>query len=344
MRIPVRFMATHSSRNLTAMTHYRKSIRAILLLFGLAAIGQPGFSQDTGLINSWSLIDMPRGETGSGKTYGILWDVQRTDATGGHIRAKLYLKDKPGCYAWADFKWDIFPDATRINQDDRLQVNLAIDAEKGGNCSIPLDPYMKASVMSGVMWPEEIGGTISLAGKDLVHYASRDDIHKRVGNSGLVNKVEQIGLVFTDRTSIGAERDARDGGFFLSLTWRGYTYYVFYKYAPFELGTFTPPIGGTWSGTWKNHTFGTNGRCRFTLTEDGQGGVTATGDSGFGTWSGRRDGQVVTLHSSDQNNPYEYWTVIDIHDGQRISMHYLGYGHGGSRKGEGWTGIVELTR
>jgi hypothetical protein len=336
-------MATHSSRNLTAMTHYRNSIRAILLLFGLAAIGQPAFSQDTGLINSWSLIDMPRGETGSGKTYGIHWDVQRVDATGGHIRGKLFLKNNPACFAWADFKWDIFPDISRVNQDDRFQITLSIDAKKGGDCSIPLDPYMKASVMSGVVWPEEIGGTISLAGKDLVHYASRDDIHKRVGNSGLVNKVEQIGLVFTDRTSIGAERDARDGGFFLNLSWRGYTYYVFYKYAPYDLGGFSPAIGGTWSGTWKNHTFGTQGNCSFTITETGGGGISATGNSGFGTWAGQRDGQAAFLHSSDSNS-YEYWTVVDIEDAQTITLHYLGYGHGGSRKGEAWTGVVHLKR
>jgi hypothetical protein len=322
---------------------FQKKILLLLMLFVLIFLLAPStvFSQDKGQITSWYLANNPHGEVGGGGSFDIRWDIMRVDASGGHIQAKLWTTNQPECDAYADFKWDIFPDVTRVNQDQTIRIHLSIDARKGEGCSAPTDPYLAVSVMSGTMWDADLGGEISLAGKDLFGYATRDDTHKRVGVGGLSSKTADVHLVVKDRASAGRDRDAKDGGFIIRLSWRGQSYDVFYKYAP---STATESVlNGTWSGTWLNHTFGTSGNCRFEFTENANGQVTASGNEGFGTWTGRRDGKVVFLHTSGKNG-YEYWAVLRIINTGKLEIDYLGYGHEGYREGKSWSGRVELSK
>jgi hypothetical protein len=322
---------------------FQKLFLLLLMLFALIFLLAPStaFSQDKGQITSWYLYENPHGVVESTKMFPIRWDVIRVDARGGHIQAKLWTENRPDCDAYADFKWDIVPEVDRVNQDQKIRVHLNIDAQKGDGCSAPTDPYLNVSVMSGTMWDADLGGEISLAGKDLFGYATSDDKYKRVGVGGRSSKTADVQLIVKDRAAAGRDRDAEDGGFIIRLRWRGNSYDVFYKYAPYTPGGSL--LNGTWSGAWVNHTFGTKGNCRFEFTENANGQVTATGDEGFGTWTGRRDGQVVFLHTSGSHN-YEYWAVLRVINSGKLEIDCLGYGHRGYWKGRSWTERVELSR
>ncbi len=262
------------------------SAKLFLLFLGLFFWSMLTFAQDKGQITSWTLHENPHGVTGSNNTYVAQWEVMRVDTRGGHIRAKLWAGNKPQCNAYADFKWDMFPDVANLSQDEQVKIHITVEGQPGGECRVPIDPYLKVSVMSGTMWDEDLGGTISLDGKDLFGYATSDDAYKRVGIGGLSKSSNDVFIVARDRSGAGYDRDAEDGGFIIRLSWRGNSYDVFYKYRPGA--NKASGITGEWSGSWSNHTFGTSGSCRFSFSETSSGMVTATGNEGFGKWSGQR--------------------------------------------------------
>lgn len=204
----------------------------VLLGVGLFLLSHSAFA-NMGQISNWRLAQNPHGIAAQGKTYKIRWEPIRVDAAGGHIRAKLWVANKPHCTAWTDFRWHMQPNVTNIHQNQKIRINLSMNTKKGaGNCQPPLDPYFSASVMSGWMWNKKIGGEISSKGKDLIGYASRNDIHVRASSK---KPNVNVNLLIKDKTSAGYEVDARDGGFGLELHWRGNTYNVFYKFAPGQI-------------------------------------------------------------------------------------------------------------
>lgn len=332
-----------------------KKVNQVVLYSFIVFVGillsLPGFSQinDKGEITNWELINIPHGVSNPGKYYKARWDVIKLDATGGHIKAKLWVDKKPHCDAYADFKWDFFPQVKDISQDQKIRVNLSIKSNSSSKCKAPMDPGFSIFVMSGVMWDKKIGGDISRDGSNLMGYATKGS--RRVGAQGLVPRNTDVYLLVKDRTSAGVDVDARDGGFGFELIWRGNTYSVFYKYGPrgliddYDDGSsgYESDLSGIWEGNWSNLTFGSSGRCRFTISIDNNDNVKVSGNEGFGNWQGKKIGQDIILHTIGNNN-YEYWSIFKIKSDGSIHANYLGYGHKGRRKGQNWIGTIVLKK
>ena len=288
-------------------------------------IGQDG-------ISSWYLADMPHGVSNSGAPdYMVHWEVKRLDARGGLIRAKMWPKNKPQCFAFADFSWDFSQEVSHVTQGEAIRSGIGVEIKPGADCKLPLDPKFTLSVMKGVKWNTNIGGEISLAGQDLFAYATEEDKYKRVDLGGYAPvSTASINLIVKDQTSAGRERDAEDGGFFLELRWRENVYHVYYKYL--ASSPQTPPIpakentpAGTWDTKWDggsstmmlqvegNRVVGTydykNGRIEGTLS-----GRTVTGRWSQSNGSGdmiitfHRDFTAFTIRYKDSGTWYSNWT------------------------------------
>jgi hypothetical protein len=105
---------------------------------------------------------------------------------------------------------------------------------------------------------------------------------------------------------------------------------------------FGASVSGDWSGRWKS-SFGTSGGCRFIFNETAGGVVIASGDQGFGTWKGTQTGNRIFMRTEGENN-YEYQIDITVTAPDAMTVQYSAYGRAGYRKGQKWTGTIELTR
>lgn len=200
-------------------------ILSILLLYGSDFYAQ----SDRGQVTNWYLESTPYG-TGRTETreMGIRWDVKYIDATGGHIQAKFYRKPRTECFAMGDFKWTFSKDVTNVAQDERIKISFSVSAQRGFDCTIPIDPIIETLVLSEP-FEEKIAGTISDEGRDLFLYGDNfrggnGDRIKAPGNNDVL-------VIVNDRSPNGGDQDARDGGFGFYMEWKGLTFKVYYKYA-----------------------------------------------------------------------------------------------------------------
>lgn len=197
------------------------------------------------------------------KHFGIRWEVQYIDATGGHIKAKLWGKPKTHCYSKVDFRWSFSKDVTNVTQDEKIYINIAVDAQPGPDRNAPTDPFFRTFVY-GNLWNEKVGGRLSRDGMGLFDFVGNYD---RVGAEGLEKRVNDIILIAKDRSPAGNDLHAPDGGSGLQLAWQGNRYTVLYKYTHANSLPATKPvkgigaspvsIDGSWSGPWQVHTLGT---------------------------------------------------------------------------------------
>ena len=246
-----------------------------------------------GGISSWYLADTPNGITSSGAPYYLAhWEVKKLNAQGGKVRAKMWKKGKPECFAFADFTWDFSQDLSNVVQNDRFSKRIAIDVKPGADCNLPLDPKFNLNTLKGVIWNEKIGGDVSLNGQDLFSYATEDDQYKKVDLSGnATTKTKIVNMIVNDQTDIGEERDAEDGGFFLEMSWRGNKYNVFYKYlANFKEPVSTPTIKNSVAGKWDTKWIG--GSSEMTIVVDGNN-VIGTYPYKDGRIEGQLTGNIV---------------------------------------------------
>jgi hypothetical protein len=195
-----------------------------------------------GLITKWSLVDILHGAPKPiriEKNYEIKWEVIKIDANQGHVKAKLWVTNKQECLATAEFKWSLHPNVTNLNQDDKITVNLQIDAQGNKICRDPGNPTMHLRVLAGSssfeiknnkkgFFTKQIGGEFTNIGRGLIWYEGKsDDVYVSLSSGKARTKT----IVAKDRTAAGNNIDAKDGAFFIDLYWRGHYYLAFYKYA-----------------------------------------------------------------------------------------------------------------
>jgi len=179
---------------------------------------------------------IPHAIANSTPNYSVTFSVQRLDAKGGYVQARVSKLGRPECFALFDYYWTFSSPLNVVQQDDLFNVKLDLVANPGSDCYPELDPHMNISFLAGAGFNSDLVGSFTNAEKSLILWGS-----KTPSTNGRIRLQHPQGprssgdifqlKVDDTRTSNKSNQNAKRGAFFISMGYRGAVYQAYYIFS-----------------------------------------------------------------------------------------------------------------